>query len=158
MQQIFNILGADVFVSLFIAMGLGIAIGVERYLAGKTAGVRTYTLVSMGSALFVIISQIITSRFAGQTFDPMRMAAQIIAAVGFLGVGAIFHKDNQVSGVTTAAGLWVSAGVGMACGFGLYSLAIMATLLTLFTFIVLWFIEKQIRKFSRHDDTTNHSL
>ncbi len=158
MQQIFNILGADVFVSLFIAMGLGIAIGVERYLAGKTAGVRTYTLVSMGSALFVIISQIITSRFAGQTFDPMRMAAQIIAAVGFLGVGAIFHKDNQVSGVTTAAGLWVSAGVGMACGFGLYSLAIMATLLTLFTFIVLWFIEKQIRKFSRQDDTTNHSL
>mgnify|MGYP003423889997 FL=1 len=158
MQQIFNILGADVFFSLFIAMGLGIAIGVERYLVGKTAGVRTYTLVSMGSALFVIISQIITSRFAGQTFDPMRMAAQIIAAVGFLGVGAIFHKDNQVSGVTTAAGLWVSAGVGMACGFGLYSLAIMATLLTLFTFIVLWFIEKQIRKFSRQDDTTNHSL
>ncbi|HRH25260.1 MAG TPA: MgtC/SapB family protein, partial [Candidatus Paceibacterota bacterium] len=96
MQQIFNILGTDVFVSLFIAMGLGIAIGVERYLAGKTAGVRTYTLVSMGSALFVIISQIITSRFVGQNFDPMRMAAQIIAAVGFLGVGAIFHKDNQV--------------------------------------------------------------
>ncbi len=158
MQQIFNILGTDIFVSLFIAMGLGIAIGVERYLAGKTAGVRTYTLVSMGSALFVIISQIITSRFVDQTFDPMRMAAQIIAAVGFLGVGAIFHKDNQVSGVTTAAGLWVSAGVGMACGFGLYSLAIMATLLTLFTFIVLWFIEKQIRKFSRQDDQTNHSL
>jgi putative Mg2+ transporter-C (MgtC) family protein len=158
MQQIFNILGTDVFVSLFIAMGLGIAIGVERYLAGKTAGVRTYTLVSMGSALFVIISQIITSRFVGQNFDPMRMAAQIIAAVGFLGVGAIFHKDNQVSGVTTAAGLWVSAGVGMACGFGLYSLAIMATLLTLFTFIVLWFIEKQIRKFSRQDDQSNHSL
>lgn len=158
MQQIFNILGTDVFVSLFIAMGLGIAIGVERYLAGKTAGVRTYTLVSMGSALFVIISQIITSRFVGQTFDPMRMAAQIIAAVGFLGVGAIFHKDNQVSGVTTAAGLWVSAGVGMACGFGLYSLAFMATLLTLFTFIVLWFIEKQIRKFSRQDDQNGHSL
>jgi putative Mg2+ transporter-C (MgtC) family protein len=158
MQQIFNILGTDVFVSLFIAMGLGIAIGVERYLAGKTAGVRTYTLVSMGSALFVIISQIITSRFVAQNFDPMRMAAQIIAAVGFLGVGAIFHKDNQVSGVTTAAGLWVSAGVGMACGFGLYSLAIMATLLTLFTFIVLWFIEKQIRKFSRQDDQSNHSL
>ncbi|HRH25269.1 MAG TPA: MgtC/SapB family protein, partial [Candidatus Paceibacterota bacterium] len=103
-------------------------------------------------------SQIITSRFVGQNFDPMRMAAQIIAAVGFLGVGAIFHKDNQVSGVTTAAGLWVSAGVGMACGFGLYSLAIMATLLTLFTFIVLWFIEKQIRKFSRQDDQSNHSL
>jgi putative Mg2+ transporter-C (MgtC) family protein len=100
----------------------------------------------------------VTSRFIDQTFDPMRIAAQIVAAAGFLGVGAIFHKDNQISGVTTAAGLWVSAGVGMACGFGLYQLAVTVTLLTLFTFIVLWFIEKQIRKFSRQDDQTSHSL
>lgn len=158
MQHFFNILGTDVFVNLFIAMALGMVLGVERFIAGKSAGMRTYTLISMGSALFVIISQIITSRFIDQTFDPMRIAAQIVAAAGFLGVGAIFHRDNQVNGVTTAAGLWVSAGVGMACGFGLYSLAIMVTCLTLFTFIVLWFIEKQIRKFSRQDDQVNHSL
>jgi putative Mg2+ transporter-C (MgtC) family protein len=158
MQNFLNILGTDIFLSLFIAMALGIVIGVERFIAGKTAGMRTYTLISMGSALFVIISQMVTSRFIDQTFDPMRIAAQIVAAAGFLGVGAIFHKDNQISGVTTAAGLWVSAGVGMACGFGLYQLAVTVTLLTLFTFIVLWFIEKQIRKFSRQDDQTSHSL
>jgi putative Mg2+ transporter-C (MgtC) family protein len=158
MQNFLNILSTDIFLSLFIAMALGIVIGVERFIAGKTAGMRTYTLISMGSALFVIISQMVTSRLIDQTFDPMRIAAQIVAAAGFLGVGAIFHKDNQISGVTTAAGLWVSAGVGMACGFGLYQLAVTVTLLTLFTFIVLWFIEKQIRKFSRQDDQTSHSL
>jgi putative Mg2+ transporter-C (MgtC) family protein len=158
MQNFLNILSTDIFLSLFIAMALGMIIGVERFIAGKTAGMRTYTLISMGSALFVIISQLVISRFVDQTFDPMRIAAQIVAAAGFLGVGAIFHKDNQISGVTTAAGLWVSAGVGMACGFGLYQLAVTVTLLTLFTFIVLWFIEKQIRKFSRQDDQSSHSL
>ncbi len=139
-------------------MILGMAIGVERFIAGKSAGMRTYTLISMGSALFVTISQLVTASMGGVNYDPLRIAAQVVAAAGFLGVGAIFHKDNQVNGVTTASGLWVSAGVGMAAGFGLYSLAIMVTVLTLFTFIVLWFIEKQIRKFSRQDDTTSHSL
>ncbi len=158
MQHYFDILGSDVFLSLFIAMALGMILGVERFIAGKTAGMRTYTLISMGSALFVIISQIVTATFIDRTFDPMRIAAQIVAAAGFLGVGAIFHKDNQVSGVTTATGLWVSAGVGMACGFKLYTLAATVTALTLFTFVILWFIEKQIRKFSRQDDPTNHSL
>ncbi|MCC7160831.1 MgtC/SapB family protein [Candidatus Nomurabacteria bacterium] len=158
MQQIFNILGTDIFISLFIAMALGIVIGLERFMAGKTAGMRTYTLISMGSALFIIISQIVTAQYSFQTFDPLRIAAQVVAAAGFLGVGAIFQRNNQISGVTTASGMWVAAGIGMACGFGLYSLAVMVTILTLFTFIVLWFIEKQIRKFSRQDDTEDHSL
>ncbi len=148
----------DIFINLFIAMALGMTIGVERFIAGKTAGMRTYTLISMGSALFVTISQLVTAEFQFHNFDPMRIAAQIVAAAGFLGVGAIFHKDNQISGVTTASGLWVAAGVGMACGFGLYSLAIIVTLLTIFTFVVLWFIEKQIRKFSRQENTGDHSL
>lgn len=140
--------GSDMFMHLFIAMMLGMVLGVERYVAHKTAGMRTYTLVSMGSALFVIISQSVATQFIGLTnFDPMRVAAQVVAAAGFLGVGAIFHRsDNQVSGITTASGLWVAAGIGMAAGFGLYRLAIMVTILALFTFIVLWFIEEQINK------------
>jgi putative Mg2+ transporter-C (MgtC) family protein len=153
-----HFLSNDIFINLFIAMVLGMVIGIERFIAGKTAGMRTYTLISMGSALFVTISQLVTAHLGGVNYDPLRIAAQVVAAAGFLGVGAIFHKDNQISGVTTASGLWVSAGVGMAAGFGLYSLAITVTVLTLFTFIVLWFIEKQIRKFSRQDDTTSHSL
>jgi putative Mg2+ transporter-C (MgtC) family protein len=155
MQQLLN---HDIFINLFIAMALGMVIGIERFIAGKTAGMRTYTLISMGAALFVTISQLVTANMGGVNYDPLRIAAQVVAAAGFLGVGAIFHKDNQVSGVTTASGLWVSAGVGMAAGFGLYSVAIAATILTLFTFIVLWAIEKQIRRFSRQDDPTSHSL
>lgn len=153
-----ELLNHDIFINLFIAMALGMVIGIERFIAGKTAGMRTYTLISMGSALFVTISQLVTANMGGVNYDPLRIAAQVVAAAGFLGVGAIFHKDNQVSGVTTASGLWVSAGVGMAAGFGLYSVAIAVTILTLFTFIVLWFIEKKIRQFSRQDDTTSHSL
>jgi putative Mg2+ transporter-C (MgtC) family protein len=155
MQQLLN---NDIFVNLFIAMILGMVLGLERFLAGKTAGMRTYTLISLGSALFVLISQIVTAKMGGVNYDPLRIAAQIVAAAGFLGVGAIFHKDSQVSGVTTAAGLWVSAGVGMAAGFGLYSLAIIVTIMTLITFVVLWFIEKQIRRFSRQGDNIDHSL
>jgi putative Mg2+ transporter-C (MgtC) family protein len=160
MQQIFS---HEIFISLFIAMALGIALGLERFIAGKPAGMRTYTLVSLGSALFVTISQLVTATSGAYNYDPLRIAAQIVAAAGFLGVGAIFHRDNQpsgsqVSGMTTASGLWVAAGIGMACGFGLYSLAIMVTGLALFTFVVLWFIEKQIRKYSRQDDRTDHSL
>ena len=130
-------------------MGLGMALGVERFIAHKTAGMRTYTLVSMGSALFVIISQLVVVQFSQTVmFDPLRVAAQVIAAAGFLGVGAIFHNDQRVSGITTATGLWVAAGIGMAAGFGFFKLAIVITILALFTFIVLWSIEKIIQKVS----------
>lgn len=152
-----SFLSSNFFISLFIAMLLGMVLGVERFVAGKTAGMRTYTLVSMGSALFVIISQLVANQFTTGNFDPLRVAAQVVAAAGFLGVGAIFHHDNQVSGVTTATGLWVAAGVGMATGFGLYSIAIIVTLLTLFTFIVLWFIEKQIQKLRVAKNTNQQS-
>ncbi len=132
--------------SLLVAMLLGMVLGVERFLAHKTAGMRTYTLISMGSAMFVIISQMVAAHHAGEVFDPLRMAAQVVAAAGFLGVGAIFHNDQRVSGITTASGMWVAAGVGMAAGFGLYRLAIIVTILALFTFVVMWFLEKQLRK------------
>lgn len=144
---IVNFITQDMYLHLLLAMGLGMVLGVERFIAHKTAGMRTYTLVAMGSALFVIISQEVASQFSSIDFDPLRIAAQIVAAAGFLGVGAIFHTtEGRVSGITTATGLWVAAGVGMACGFGLYALAILVTFLVLFTFIVLWFIEAQIRK------------
>jgi putative Mg2+ transporter-C (MgtC) family protein len=137
---------ADIYVHLLVAMALGILLGLERFVAHKTAGMRTYTLVSMGSALFVIVSQIVVRNYDITTFDPLRIAAQVVAAAGFLGVGAIVHHNNQVSGITTASGLWVAAGIGMAAGFGLYKIAAFVTILSLFTFVVLWFIERQIRK------------
>lgn len=139
---------SDVYVQLFLAMVLGLAIGVERFVAHKTAGMRTYTLISMGSALFIIISQLVTEKYLGvSNFDPMRIAAQVVAAAGFLGVGAIFHTDVKISGITTASGMWVAAGVGMACGFQLYGLAILVTCLTLFIFAVLWVLEVRLQRY-----------
>ena len=89
----------------------------------------------------------ITSSFTSDTnFDPMRMAAQIISAAGFICAGLVFVHKNGVVGLTSSAGLWVSVGIGMACGFGLHKLALIATILTLFIFIVLWFVEAQIKK------------
>lgn len=144
-----QMLDGGMLINLLVAMALGMVLGLERFVAHKTAGMRTYTLISMGSALFVIISQIVAAQFAGTAnFDPLRIAAQVVAAAGFLGVGAIFHNDQRVSGITTASGMWVAAGIGMAAGFGLHQLAIVVTILALFTFIVLWFIESLIRKIS----------
>lgn len=135
-----------IFSQLLIAIVFGGVLGVERSLAGKTAGVRTYALVSMGSTLFVLISKIVSSEYVNMiNFDPLRMASQVIVGVGFLGAGLIIFKDSRVSGLTTAAGLWVSAGIGVAVGFKLYFLAFFATILTLFVFVVLWFIEKRFK-------------
>lgn len=132
---------------LGVAMLLGMIIGIERILAHKTAGMRTYALVSMGSALFIIISLIIVSQFQGITnFDPLRIAAQVVSAAGFICAGLVFVKKDGVVGLTSSAGLWVSVGIGMASGFGLYNVAIVATILTLFIFVVLWFVERSLRK------------
>ena len=137
----------DIFLRLTVAVLLGLAIGAERIYAHKAAGMRTYAMVAMGSSLFIIISQVVAVAYGGgSNFDPLRMASQIIVGVGFLGSGLIIFKDDKLSGVTTASGLWVSAGIGMASGFGLYGLAIMTTLITLFIFTVVWVAEQRFKK------------
>ncbi len=139
----------DIFLVLLSAVCLGGLLGLERTLAGKTAGMRTYALVSMGSALFVLISMMTTTLyFSGTSADPLRMVSQIIVGIGFIGAGLVWHRSSKITGVTTAAGLWISAGVGMACGFGLFSLATIATVLSLFVFTLMWFLEKLIKRFS----------
>ncbi len=137
----------DVMVRLFVALSLGMIIGTERVWAHKTAGMRTYALVSMGSALFVIVSNemvLYYSNFSG--LNPLMIVAQIVVGVGFIGAGLIFTKDSKLVGLTTATGLWVCAGIGMAAGIGAFNIAIIATVMTLFIFIVLWFIEERIKK------------
>lgn len=137
----------DIILKLLVALFLGMIIGVERMRARKTAGMRTHALVSMGSALFVIISDEMVkaySNFSG--INPLIIVAQIIVGIGFIGTGLIFSKDSKLMGLTTATGLWVSAGIGMAAGFGLYNIAIIATLFTLFIFMVLWSLESKLKK------------
>ena len=106
---------------------------------------RTYALVSMGSALFVVISELVAMNSSVE-FDPTRMASQIITGIGFLGAGLIIMQDSKLSGLTTASGLWVAAGIGTAVGFGFYSIAIMTTILTMFVFMVLYVIEERIKR------------
>jgi putative Mg2+ transporter-C (MgtC) family protein len=144
----------DILIRLVIAIALGGLVGVERTLAGKTAGMRTYALVAMGSALFVVISVIISYQFIGSTnFDPLRVASQILVGIGFIGAGLVFHRgDSRTTGLTSAAGLWVAAGVGMAAGFGLYTLALIASLLTLLIFTILWYVEKGFKKIAYSDE------
>lgn len=147
MEHLFTPGNLEIFTRLFMAMTFGMIIGIERVIAHKTAGMRTFALVSMGAALFVIISEMLVPKFtlyAG--FSPTLLISQIVTGVGFLCAGLIFFRDSRLAGVTTATSIWVSAGIGMATGFGLYVIGFMATVLTLFVFVVLWFIEQKIKK------------
>ncbi|MEK7460230.1 MAG: MgtC/SapB family protein [Patescibacteria group bacterium] len=139
---------------LFTALFLGMSLGIERAIVGKTAGMRTYGLVTMGSALFVIIGVTAAGGFnsAVASVESLRMTGQIIVGVGFLGAGLIFHQGAKVSGVTTAAGIWVAAGIGMAIGYGLYVLAVATTVLAIFIFTVLWNLENSLKKFAHQED------
>ncbi len=157
MTNLFYILDpmtADIIFQLTVAMLLGLIIGAERSTSNKMAGMRTYALISMGSCLFVVISYAVSTQYLGLTsFDPMRVASQIVVGIGFVGGGLIMTEGRKVSGITTAAGLWVSAGMGMAVGFHMYAVAVFATLLILFIFTTLWRLEKMIQHYTRRDSS-----
>ena len=126
----------DFILRIVVAALLGGAIGLEREYRDKAAGFRTHFLVALGSALFMIISAygfhdaLVTTE---HRLDVSRIAAQVVSGIGFIGAGTIiFHKsENAVRGLTTAAGVWVVAAIGLACGGGMYLLAIAATILVL---------------------------
>ena len=102
----------DLITRIAVAIGLGTAIGLERTLAGKTAGMRTYGMVSLGSSLFILISEIVLKTFSNPVLaNPLLVASSIITGIGFIGAGLIFFQSNKITGLTTAAGLWVSAGL-----------------------------------------------
>src|SRR5581483_6512405 len=117
---------------LVVAAALGGAIGLERELDEKAAGLRTHILVSLGSAVFTLVSaygfrEFLTGGGAVVRADPARIAAQIVTGIGFLGAGVIFRQGLTVRGLTTAASLWLVAAVGMAAGAGFWSAAVVAT-------------------------------
>jgi putative Mg2+ transporter-C (MgtC) family protein len=126
----------DIGVRLLLAAGLGGAIGVEREIRDREAGIRTHLLVALGSCLFTIISaygfhSFLASGEAVVRADPTRIAAQIVTGIGFLGAGAIIREGLSIRGLTTAGSLWVSAAIGMAAGAGWYVAAIGTTALTI---------------------------
>lgn len=119
---------------LFVALLLGGIIGIEREFRSKEAGFRTHFLVALGSALFCIVSQY---GFGFDLKDSSRVAAQVVSGIGFLGAGTIIFQKNMVRGLTTAAGLWVTAAIGLACGTGMFAAAFIATSLVLLGLEVL---------------------
>ena len=121
----------DLLWRLGLALGLSTVIGLEREYRQKSAGLRTYTLVGLGSALFLLVSEygFFDALAPGRVvLDPSRVAAQIVSGIGFIGGGLIFVRRDSVRGLTTAAGVWLVAAVGMAAGGGLAVLAIASTL------------------------------
>ena len=129
MDDLFSLTVAEeveIAVRLVLAAVFGAAVGYERRSADKPAGLRTLSLVAVGSALFTIISA-----FGFETSDQSRVAAQIVTGVGFLGAGTILRSGTNVSGLTTAATIWATAAIGMAVGSGLYIAAVGGTILML---------------------------
>src|SRR5437899_13089571 len=129
-------------IKLLLAALLGGIIGVEREIRDKPAGLRTNILICVGSTLFMSISTKVAQLLGG---DPTRIAAQIISGIGFLGAGAVLHSHGFVLGLTTAATIWVVAGVGMALGPGMYLVAAFATAMRLVTLYFLSFLHDKIK-------------
>ena len=124
----------DLTIRLSLALLLGGAIGIEREYRAKEAGFRTHFLVALGSALFCVVSQY---GFGFDLKDSSRVAAQVVSGIGFLGAGTIIFQKNVVRGLTTAAGLWVTAAIGLACGTGMYVAAAITTAMVLLGLEVL---------------------
>ncbi len=127
---------------LAVAFVLGGLVGVEREIRNQPAGFRTHAILSIGSALIMLISIHGALLYGPKTSDPMRIAAQVVSGIGFLGAGAILRIGVSIKGLTTAASLWTTAAIGLACGAGFYWAAFLTTFLVLFSLFLLGKMEK----------------
>ena len=148
----------ELILRIFVAAVLGGLIGLEREYREKSAGFRTHFLVALGSALFMVVSAygfgvIITgTQDQAIRLDVSRIAAQVVTGIGFIGAGTIIFQKNVVRGLTTAAGVWVTAAIGLACGGGLYIIASVSTFLVL---LGLEAFNYFLRRFDRHHEESN---
>lgn len=126
---------------MLLSMCLGVVIGAERKRKGQIAGIRTFSLITMGACLAMLLSIYVPQEYMGlKNGDPGRIAAQVITGIGFLGGGAIIRAKGSVKGLTTAAGVWISAIIGMAVGVGMYLVAVCTTALILVVLIMFdWY-------------------
>jgi len=139
----------EVIIQLILATFLGALIGLERGIKRKEAGLQTYSLVALGACLFTIISfELFNSFFskAGVSFDPSRIIMAIAIGIGFIGAGVIFRQASGIIGLTTAAGLWTTAAIGVAIGANLYFLAIFTAFLAIFVLAGFGLLEEKILK------------
>lgn len=139
----------SVVIRIFLAMLLGGGIGMEREKSKRPAGFRTHILVCVGSCMTALIGLFSCYEF-GSMSDPLRISAQVVSGIGFLGVGTILVKEHDhITGLTTAAGLWTTAAIGIACGFGFYLGAVLGTLVVALTAAILFKLEARGRKKNR---------
>lgn len=152
MDQFWNPTNVD----LLTAAILGALIGFERELAGKDPSLRTFSLISLGSCMFSLISLHSYSGLHG--VEPSRIAAQVVSGIGFLGAGAIFRSKGGISGLTTAALMWVTSAIGMAVGFGRSDLAIAGTVIALCITMTFRVVHAILKKFRHDPDGTDLDL
>lgn len=154
-----NLLGNNqvltVIVRLAVALLAGAVVGIERGIRDKAAGMRTHMFVALGSCLIMLVNMALFYMYPDK-MDPSRMGAQVVSGIGFLGAGTIMVRgDNQISGLTTAAGLWTTAAIGLAAGSGLYTLA----LLGIVGIMVITYVFNPIRqRIIEHVNEENYSL
>ncbi len=150
MDTFFN---AEFIIRLFLALILGFALGLERELTNKYAGLRTHILVCLGACVFTLLSiyafptyasgdNVVISNATGIR-DTSRVAAQIVTGIGFIGAGTVLRNGPMVFGLTTAATLWIAASIGMACGSGMFDVAIIATVLSVAVLTLIRIFERQ---------------
>lgn len=140
-----NLVGAVY--KLLLSLVLGGVIGLERHHKGQFAGMRTFSLICMGATMAMLVSIYIPQEYLGlKNGDPGRIAAQVVSGVGFLGAGAIIQMKGSVKGLTTAAGIWMTASIGLAIGAGMYVISTVATLLIIF---VLSYADRCVTRFIR---------
>lgn len=137
----------EITLRLFLAVILGSLIGLERRHKGKEAGLRTYGLVCLGTCLFTLISFELlksSSLFASVSFDPSRIIQAVATGIGFIGAGVIFRQPSGIVGLTTAAGFWATAAIGIAVGAGFYFLAGLGTFFAIFILVCLGPLEEKL--------------
>lgn len=138
------LLEKNMLLDILLAMILGFAIGFERELTNKWAGLRTHMLVCMGSCIFTLLSIHAFPVFAhSPQADPARIAAQVLTGIGFIGGGTVLKHGSAIYGLTTAAALWITASIGMACGCGFNRLAIVSTVIVVSVLVLIRIFEKQ---------------
>ncbi len=135
----------EIVFNLTLASGLSGLVGIDREIRHQAAGLRTHMLVGLGAAAYAIVGLEL-----GQ--DPTRVAAQVVSGIGFLGAGTIFRAGNSVKGLTTAAGMWAVAAVGLAAGFGLYAVAVTTTILAVVILFILRPVRTELEKKARTTD------
>ncbi len=142
MITLFSVIGR-----LILAVIIGGLIGFEREVKGRSAGLRTHILVSLGSCLIMLTSLYVFDIYKySATLDPARIAAGVVTGIGFLGAGAIIRSGEAVKGLTTAASLWLVAGIGLGIGCGFYTASLITAILAIFVLFFLKQLEKTIAK------------